>query len=132
MTKYFKNLQNLHDLQKEYHKLIKMYHPDYAKNELEYEQRNKICAEINNEYEAILKIFPKSKPKENYSIYEYVINGNEDAKIACNKIVNEISKLTIDYSFYDTFEGAKWWKEQTLIEMNNNIKLFWSLCLTKK
>lgn len=133
MSKYFNNCQNLNDLKKEYFRLIKKYHPDLAEDKSEFEQHNKICAEINSEYELILKRFPKSeKTNENYTIYEYIINGNEEAKRACNEIAYKISKLTIDYNFYHTFEGAKWWEEQTLIEINSAIELFWSLCSAKK
>ncbi len=132
MANYFNNCQNLDDLKKEYLRLIKKYHPDLAKDESEFKYFNKICAEINNEYDIILKKFPKSKKtKENYSIYEYIINGNEEAKGVCDEIAESIYKLNIDYNYYH-IGNAKWWEDQILNEINNAIKLFWNLCLAKK
>ncbi len=135
MLKYFKNCQNLNDLRKEYLKLIKQYHPDLAKDEYEFEQLNNICAEINSEYELLCKGFPKNERQMKhsyYGIYEYIINGNEEAEIACTEIVDKIYKLTIDYNFYHIFDGAKWWEEQISIEIASTIELFWSFCFKKK
>lgn len=135
MLKFFNNCQNLSDLKKEYLKLIKKYHPDLAKDKLEFEQRNEICAEINNEYELLFKRFPKSNKAEEsayHSIYEDIINGSEEAKNACNEIADKISDLTIDYNFYHIIDGAKWWEDQILIEIDNTIRIFWDTCFTKK
>lgn len=132
MIKYFSSYQNPSDLKKEYFALIKKYHPDLAKDKAEFEQFNKICAEINSEYKLILETFPKSEKIKGNPYCDGIINGNEEATSACNQIVNKISKLTIDYNFYNTFDGVKWWEDQVLIEIDNDIELFWRLCLTKE
>lgn len=135
MLKYFNNCQNLSDLRKEYLKLIKQYHPDLAKDKSESEKFNEICAEINSEYKLICKSFPKVKEsqKNGYSsIYDYVINGNEEAKSACALIKDKISKLPIDYNYYHALNGIKWWEDQILIKMESSVELFWSVCFTKK
>ncbi len=134
MSKYFKDCQNLDNLRKEYRTLIKKYHPDLAKDEFEFEQFNEKCAEINAEYEQISKSFPKNRETDktiNYSIYEYIINGSEEARSAYNIIIDQIFKLTIDYNFYHKID-AKWWEDYILSEINSTIKTFWDVCLAKK
>lgn len=133
MLKYFNNCKNLNDLRKGYLKLIKKYHPDLAKDELEFKKYNEICAEINNEYEEIVKMFPKSKStKENIpnTLYDYIINNSEEAKEVYEKIEDEISKLTIDYKYYDVV-NSKWWEEEVLSELDGSIALFWNVCVSK-
>ncbi len=137
MSKYFNSCKNLDELRREYLRLVRKYHPDLAKNEPEFEERNRICTEINSEYELLSKRFPKSekpseKSKESYGIYENIINGNEEAQNAYDKIADEIYRLTIDCNFYHAFENAPWWEDQILAEINSTIGLFWKLCLAKK
>ncbi len=137
MANYFKDCQNLDELRRKYLRLVKQNHPDLAKDESELEERNRICAEINSEYELLSKRFPKNakpseKSKENYGIHENIINGNEEAQDAYNKIIDEIDRLTIDCNFYYAFENAPWWEEEILTEINSTIELFWKLCLAKK
>lgn len=134
MIKYFKYCQNLEDLRNEYHTLIKKYHPDLAKDEFEFKQLNEKCAEINEEYEQVLKRFPKTREADrhtNHGTYEYIINGSEEARSAYSIIMDQISKLTIDYNFYHKID-AKWWEDYILNEINSNIRIFWDVCLTKK
>lgn len=134
MPKYFRNYQDLDSLKKEYHALIRKYHPDLAKDKFEFEQLNEKCAEINAEYEQILKIFPKCREVEentNRGIYGYIINGSEKARSACNIIKEKIYQLTIDYNFYNKI-NAKWWEDYILSEINSNIKTFWDVCIVKK
>jgi len=133
MSKYFNNCKNLDELRREYLKLIKQHHPDLTKDESELEERNKICAEINGEYELMARMFPAASTKnpESDSLYEKLINGSDDARQAVHEILDRISKLALDYNFYHVHENAPWWEEQTLAEINNTISLFWQICLLK-
>lgn len=134
MSKYFNNCKDRNDLTKEYHKLIKKYHPDLAKDRSEFEQFHNICVEINSEYELALKRFPKNqreKGNTDYSIFQYIINGNEKAKSACDKIADKISTLNIDCDFYHPVY-AKWWEDYIFTEINSTIEIFWRVCCAKK
>lgn len=134
MTKYFKNHESRESLRKEYRKLIKLHHPDLAKNEEEYKQKNEICAEINSEYECLLYLLPESniEIKTKYkTIKDYIVNGNSDAEKAYEKILSEIFELNIDYNFYKYISGEGWWKEHILAEKYETIDLFWNICLAK-
>ena len=59
MNTYFNDCHNLEDLRKKYIQLMKKYHPDSVTNKNEVEKNSQICQEINFEYEALSKIFPK-------------------------------------------------------------------------
>lgn len=133
--KYFSNCQNISDLRKEYLKLIKKYHPDLAKDQPEIERLNKICSEINNEYELLCSRLPKNKVTQGsvyHRVHDYVIDGNEEAKSACDEIADRISKLPIDYNFYHVHDGAQWWEDQVANEMDTTVEIFWSNCFAKK
>lgn len=135
MSKYFKNYQSQEDLRKDYLKLIKKYHPDLAKDDLEREKCNEICKEINKEYELLCKSLPKSNKtqKSSYSgIRDYIANGNEEAQNACDEISDIISELPIDCNFYHTLDNAPWWEEQVSMEIDSTIDIFWNICLSKK
>ncbi len=135
MFKYFSNCQNLSDLKSQYKKLLRKYHPDLATGKSEFEQLNKTCAEINDEYNIIIKRFPENKVEEerkNVNIYNYVINSDDEARNACDVIADNIAKLQIDYNFYYTFGRAKWWEDQVLLEISNSIRFFWNICVEKK
>lgn len=135
MSKYFKNCQSLKELRKDYLKLIKQYHPDLARNECEIKERSEICKEINSEYELLCKRLPKSEEthrEESNGIQEQVAAGNIDARNACLEVADRISKLPIDYKFYHTLDGAKWWEDQVSMEIDSTAEIFWDICLSKK
>lgn len=134
MLKYFSNYQNSKDLRKEYLKLIKMYHPDLAKDEDEAKRFHEMCTEINNEYEFICKMLPQTKVTKDdvyYDAYGYIINGNEEAGKACNEIADKLSKMVIDFNYYRVVE-ANWWEDLISNEINSAIEQFWSICYAKK
>ena len=135
MVRYFSNCKNLNELRKMYLTLIKKYHPDLAKDKEQFEQYNRICTEINNEYELMIKRFPKinnTNKNIHNNIYEYIINGDENAKTAYDEIINKISNLTIDYKFYNVLDGTRWWEEEFLSEIEHSIEAFWNVCFSKK
>lgn len=132
--KYFNDYKNRASLRAEYLKLIKMHHPDLAKNEEEFKLKNEICSEINAEYEQILNILPKDdfEVQSKYkTIEDYITNGNDVAKKAYKKVSNEIYEPDINYSFYNSISRESWWKEHILIEKYDTIDLFWNICLAK-
>lgn len=136
MPKYFNNnYQTPDELKKEYSKLVREYHPNFAKDKDEFERLNTICSEIISEYKLLLKTFPKNKSTNENTrpklLYDYIINGNEEALSACSKIVYHIFNLNIDYNFYDTTPGVQWKEEKLLSERNDTIELFWDICLEK-
>lgn len=133
--KYFNNYQSKKELRKEYLTLMKKHHPDYAKDKGDFVERCKICTEINNEYELVSKMFSKSEEQNDdvkKSIYDYVVNGNEEARHACNEVAKNIASLAIDFNFYHVVEGARWWEDEILEEIDNSINLFWVTCSSKK
>lgn len=52
---YFKDINNIEDLHKEYLRLSKLHHPDFYSDEDEKEIQEEIMKEINQEYESISK-----------------------------------------------------------------------------
>lgn len=70
--KYFKNVNTLEELKKEYRKLAKRYHPDVNVDGLE------IMKAINNEYEKLFKELQRTGTKqekaENVNMFKDIIN----------------------------------------------------------
>lgn len=132
MANYFTDCKNLEELRKEYLRLIKKYHPDLLTNQDEFEKNNQLCSEINNEYDSIMKTFFKGNtlPKD-YSKYNDVVDENKEAKSILDEIVNKLNSLNLDYNFYNSNVGVRWWEEEIEIEKNNAIKLFIHQCYAK-
>ena len=133
MIKYFNNCNSAEELRKEYINLIKKYHPDLTNSKEEFDKHNNICAEINAEYEMLLKTFPNIKKSNHKDTYiDYIINGNEKARNIFNEIYNNFFNVKIDYNYYNSLNGLKWWEEQISIEMENSFNAFWEICISKK
>ena len=67
MTRYFKNVESLEQLRKQYRDLLKKYHPDNVNGSTE------ACQEINTEYDQLFKIL-KDKHESRSA------NDNSDTK----------------------------------------------------
>ena len=61
--KYFKNVETLEQLRKQYRDLLKKYHPDNGGSE-------EITKEINNEYEQLFKVLKNRHSNESKSANE--------------------------------------------------------------
>ena len=69
-----------------------MYHHDLAPNENEFEFRNNICAQINSEYDTLIKTMPTlngmidANTNNENTIYNQIVNRSEAAK----KVVEDV------------------------------------------
>ena len=138
MQKYFKD-DDLSNLKKAYFKLMKKYHPDLVQDEREKMRRNDICAEINAEYDMLVKqlsysmVFKKTFEKENsYNKYNEIINGSILAKKACEDIIVKLQKPDIEYRYYHFIEGVDWSEDEVLKEIDATVLLFWRTCYDKR
>lgn len=142
--KYFVDCKNLTSLKKKYFELMKKYHPDLAVDKNEIDERNRICAEINAEYDMLVKAMPKleaimeffnifsQEEKDKTNIFDQIVNGSIAAKKACEDVAINIQKPNIEYKYYDSCEGINWWEEKKLKEIDATIKLFWRTCYDKQ
>lgn len=99
MTKYFKNVQTLEELRKQYRDLLKKYHPD---NENGSEE---ITKAINTEYEQLFKVLKdkhESKKtdradnkKSSYDNMKYNFKEDEMLREMLNKVIH-FSDITIE------------------------------------
>lgn len=135
MAKYFINCKKLADLRKEYIRLMKENHPDLVNDEEEKKRRHIISAEINNEYDILSKKLPKDEVTSSFvqnTVYDYIINGNKKAWMACEDIARKIHVPNIEYKYYEAREGVEWWESEFLGEIDATIRLFWEMCYAKK
>lgn len=139
MFKYFNNCRNITALRQEYIRLMKMYHPDLSTDKNEIKYRTEICAEINSEYDTVVKIMPfvkvastENRSTRNNTIYDKVINYSVAAEKAVEEITINIKKPNIDYKFYYVTEGVMWQEKEILAEIDATIDLFWENCYIKQ
>lgn len=90
--KYFKNVNTLEELRKEYKKLLKKYHPDNAGGSEE------ATKEINNEYE---KLFDILKNQSSSQKEKEQFNAKMDE--AFRDILNQIIDLDVDVEIIGTW-----------------------------
>lgn len=83
--KYFKNVNSLEELRKEYKKLLKQYHPDNAGGSEE------ATKEINNEYEKLFEIL-----KNQSSSQQEKEQFNRKMDAAFRDILNQVIDLNVD------------------------------------
>ena len=57
---FYQNCRTMEELKAEYKRLAKMYHPDLAENEADAQQREKIMAQVNAQYDERAKILPNT------------------------------------------------------------------------
>ena len=94
--KYFKNVETLEQLRKQYRDLLKKYHPDNGGSE-------EITKEINNEYEQLFKVLKNRHSNESKSANESnsnkstCYNFEEDEKLRekLQKVIH-FSDITIE------------------------------------
>lgn len=134
MSKYFDECKDFNELRKKYLSLSLEYHPDLTNDEEEKTRRHDIFCEINNEYSMLSKILPKVSKSANFEegIYSHIVNGSMRASEACAKIDSDIYKPNIDFKYYNSLEGVRWWEEEILKEIDATVKSFWDVCYCKK
>lgn len=77
--KYFKNVNNLEELRKQYRKLVKQNHPDNGGSE-------EAIKTINVEYELLFKMLEKNDTKTNANKYD--TKADEMLRAVINNIIN--------------------------------------------
>ena len=93
MAGYFKNVQTLEELRKQYRDLLKKYHPDNANGSTEATQ------EINAEYDRLFKVLKdrheskasdgsQSSDKSDYNNMKYDFSEDTKLREMLNKIIN--------------------------------------------
>ena len=82
-----------------------MYHPDLAPNENEFEFRNNICAQINSEYDTLIKTMPTlngmidANTNNEKTIYNQIVNRSEAAKKVVEDVAINIQKPILIINF---------------------------------
>ena len=79
--KYFKNINTLEELRKEYKRLVKMYHPDNGGSE-------EVIKEVNTEYERMFEILKNGAKTEDERNNKYDINEDEAIREMIKKVIN--------------------------------------------
>ena len=125
---YFKNVETLEELRKQYKELLKQYHPDNANGSTEATQ------EINAEYDSLFKILKdrhESKQtstdgaKADFNNYKYDFEADEKLREVLQKIIS-FANINIEivgcwlwvdgntYEYKDTLKalGFKWAREK--------------------
>lgn len=96
--KYFKNVETLEELRRQYKELLKKYHPDNPQGSTEATQ------EINAEYDSLFNILKNrhdtaagndNSDKKTYSNKKYDFSEDEALRQTLQKIIN-FSDITID------------------------------------
>ena len=79
-----------------------MYHPDLAPNENEFEFRNNICAQINSEYDTLIKTTPTlncmidANTNNENTIYNQIVNRSEAAKKLVEDVVWQEESIFVE------------------------------------
>ena len=105
---YFKNVNCIQELKKQYKNLVKLYHPDLNKNDT-----NSIMQEINAEYETIFNKVKNSFINSQGEIYEKENNETvEEFKNIINKIITfKNCKIEIIGNWIWVSGNTKYYKE---------------------
>ena len=102
MAKYFKNIQNLDDLKKQFRKLVVKFHPDNGGDEEAFK-------ELNNEYDALFPIWQSrhnaAAPAENQNHETadstrsefYTANGWKGSRYNSSRTLKEIAQIVRAY-----------------------------------
>ena len=99
MSKYFKNVETLEELRKQYRDLLKKFHPDNGGSE-------EITKEINTEYEQLFKVLKNrheskgtgrtdSESKKSYENMKWNFEEDEKLRDILNKVIH-FEDITIE------------------------------------
>lgn len=83
---YFKNVETLEDLRKQYRNLLKKFHPDQPNGSVE------ATKEINIEYDKLFNILKDQHPTDKENTHEF----NEEFDKAFRNIINKVIDLNVN------------------------------------
>lgn len=89
---YFKNVNTLEELRKQYKELLKKFHPDNANGSTEATQ------EINSEYDALFKVLKNRHEKQTNNDSTQADFNNKHYDFTEDKILREMLQKIIHFS----------------------------------